>query len=361
MKFKLFNAFLILMGLLLGKPVFGKLPPLNDADCRRGENCDSVTVSDRDYFLKLKYLNDISSRVSFSEFRRVSRSRYEASSEKFCAIAYSCKEGKNCIKRNNRTMHDYKMHFTSPNKGSSFVLTDGNSIIPITLRLRGVVLDATDGINEDMFNNEPVVTGNNSDSYKYCRNNEFVVVAEIAADDLKTAKEGNYRGVFTATINPVEVPSEVQSLRAQDKLEIDLSLPPSLLISGLEDMELKHKENSIISETQDFCVYASGRRKFEIKAESEVGKRSFQLSKGTPADNIGYGVTVGKANSGTGHSKELIEGKFNSHPSWKGAKELFCGGEDNMEITLTIKESEVIDKPPGTYKDTLYLTVKPAS
>lgn len=361
MKFKLFNAFLILMGVFLGKPVFGSLPPLNDANCERGENCDSGSANDHDYFVKLKYLEGISSRVSLSEFRRVSKSRYEASSEKFCAIAYSCESGKNCTKGNNRIMHDYRISFTQITKGSSFVLSNGDSKIPITLRLRGVVLDATDGINEDMNNNEPVVTGNNSDSYKFCRDNEFVIVAEIDANVLENAKHGTYKGEFDATVKPVDFPSQAQSLDAKDALNIDLTLPPSLLISGLEDMELKHIENSDISKWQDFCVHVSGSGKFQIKADSEVGKKRFQLSRGTPADNISYKVTVGKANSGNGHSKELVEGEYISHRSWKGARDLFCDKGENMKITLTIAESEVIDKPAGTYKDTLYLTVQPAS
>ena len=358
MKLKLFNAFLILMGVLLSKPIFGDPPPpLQDGNCDPGKNCDSGSANGRDYFVKLKYLDDISSRVSLSEFRRISRSRYEASSERFCAIAYSCKSGDKCNRRNNRTMHDYQINFTGPTDGGPFVLTSRNDSIPITLRLRGVVLDATDGIDKEMFKNHPVdVPGNNSGSYEYCINNEFVIVAEIAADDLKHATGEIYRGKFDATVNPVDFPSEVQSLDAKSTLNIDLKLPPFLLISGLEDMQLDHTVNSGISKTQDFCVYVSGGKKFEIKAESEVGKRSFQLSKGTLGNTIRYKVAVGK----DGRLEVLTEGEY-TRRSWEGAEELFCDGKGNMKIALTIEESEVIGKPPGTYKDTLYLTVKPAS
>lgn len=358
MKLKLFNVCLVLMGLLLIKPVLGNDPPLNDGNCH-GQNCDSANAGGRDYFLKLKYLERTDSQVSVSDFHRIRDSRYQVSSEKFCAIAYSCEEGKGCDKRGNRTMHGYRMNFTGPTEDSSFVLSNGDSTIPVTLKLLGVAGDGTEGINEYLYDNEYVeVDGNGSD--KFCRENEFVVVAEIDTNDLKNANDGLYTGRFDVKIGSVASPSAPQSLSAQDDLDINLMLPPFILISGLEDMTLVDTNSSDISATQDFCVHVSGQDKFKIKGESEEGKGSFQLSNGTAANNIDYGVTIGRVKGGDGNSKKLVdEGVYYSHSSWNGAKELFCESGENMKLTLDIKESDITAKPSGVYKDTLYLTVEP--
>lgn len=355
MKMKLFNTFLVLMGLLLIKPVYGNDPDLNDRNCN-GENCDSANNAGQNYFLKLKYLTKIDFRVSLGDFYRVGRSRYQVSSEKFCAIAYSCEENSNCNNRDNRKMHRYQMQVFGlvAIENQSFVLSNGDSTIPVTLRLLGVSGDATEGYDQVMHPGKSV-----SPSIKqgdnFCRDNEFVIVAEIDATDLKSAS-GDYEGEFD-----VKVDFASPSMSAEDELDIELELPPTILISGLEDMPLTHTENSDIKESQDFCVYVSGGDRFQIKAESQVGNGSFELSNGKNDDNIGYEVTVGRVNGGEGNSVGPInEGGYYSHKSWKGAKDLFCEKKgENMELTLNIAESEISDKPAGVYEDTLHLTVQP--
>ena len=353
---KLLSTFLVLMGLLLIQPVLANdKPDINDGNCNKGgkSNCNSANDGNRDYFLKLKYLEDVSFRVSLSDIYRVSSSRYQVNSEKFCAIAYSCKQDVNCNNRKNRTMEDYKIKFTGPTLGDSFALKDENSTIPVTLRLKGVAGGGTDNIDEDMFNNESDVPGKSG--FEFCRNNEFVVVAEINAEDLEGAA-GVYEGTFD-----VEV-FAAPSITANDDLNVELELPPSILISGLEDRSLTYTDNSDIKDNQDFCVYVSGQEGFKIMAESDAGNGSFELSNGTAADNIKYEVTVGRVKGGgIGNSKTLEEGVYATRSSWEGASDLFCkeGREENMRLRLDIKKSDIADKPSGVYKDTLYLTVVP--
>ena len=354
MKMKLLSTFLVMIGLLLIQPVLANNnPEISDGNCNKDGklNCDSANIDGRDYFLKLKYLKDVSFRVSLSDIYRGSSSRYQVSSEKFCAIAYSCEQDEDCKKHKNRKMEDYKIKFTGDMLDDSFALKAGSSTIPVTLRLKGVAGDGTDNIDEDMFNNESDVPGKSG--FEICRNNEFVVVAEIDAEDLEGAA-GDYEGTFD-----VEV-SAAPSMKANDDLNVELELPPSILISGLDDITLTHTGIDI-EEIREFCVYVSEQDGFKIKADSDAGNGSFELSNGTAADNIKYEVTVGRVKGGNGNSKTLEEGVEATHPSWKGASDLFCNdGGDNMELTLYIKESDVDGKPSGVYKDTLYLTVEPS-
>ena len=137
MKMRLLSTFLVLMGLLLIQPVLANYKPdLNDNKCNKGENCDSANDGRRDYFLKLKYLEDIGFRVSLSDFHRVSSSRYQVSSDEFCAIAYSClqsKDGKDCRRHNNRTMHDYQMQVLGLTaiENQSFVLSNQRGYVSL--------------------------------------------------------------------------------------------------------------------------------------------------------------------------------------------------------------------------------------
>ncbi len=352
---KLLSTFLVMIGLLLIQPVLANNnPEISDGNCNKDGklNCDSANIDGRDYFLKLKYLKDVSFRVSLSDIYRGSSSRYQVSSEKFCAIAYSCEQDKNCNNHKNRKMEDYKIKFTGDMLDDSFALKAGSSTIPVTLRLKGVAGDGTDNIDEDMFNNESDVPGKSG--FEICRNNEFVVVAEIDAEDLEGAA-GDYEGTFD-----VEV-SAAPSMKANDDLNVELELPPSILISGLSDRDFVYTGKNI-SDTQKFCVYTSEKNgKFKIKADSGADQAGFWLSNGTAAYNIEYGVTVGRVGGGNDNSRKLNEGVYDTHSSWKGAEDLFCGGGDNenMELTLDIEKSDIDGKPSGVYKDTLYLTVEP--
>ncbi|KEQ19382.1 hypothetical protein GZ78_05325 [Endozoicomonas numazuensis] len=269
----------------------------------------------------------------------------------FCIISYSVPHWND---NSARTLYDYQVQITGPQHSGVFVLQpqgQGGGGLPVTLTLKGVSGDATADVNFSQWLTFNTLQG--VDEYEVCRKNELSILAEVTQSDiLQNARAGQYQGQFTVT-------AQSNGLTVSKSFLVTLTIKPSIMISGLTDVELNFDgENSIQSIDQSYCVYNLGAGAFQLKGESVHGQGVFALRNGN--NLIGYGIETTSSNSGNNSWVELIESTFVSANSWSGDTSHHCQGSmGNMKFRINIPEQNMSGKPSGIYRDTVQLTVVP--
>lgn len=343
----LFNAFVFVFTLLF--PVAS----LADNDCNKSDaDCASSDDSTYNYWIKIKRLYPIEMGQWGGEEIASGATEAATDGRLFCLIAY--RENRSGPK--NRQLNDFQVRFDGPKQNGQHVLkSSSNATLPVTLTLLGADGDAQSGFSDDFLNTPFNFTA--SQQHQQCKNNEYILRAEIKRSDiLSNAFTNRYESRFTLI---AERSSPLLTVEVQ--FTVSIELVPMVQISGLEDMTINHTAGSDVDQGQTFCVYGFGTSAFKIRGESDNGSGLFLLS--NTSNNIEYGLTVGKSgSSGQGNMKSLTEsGGYVTHPSWKAADSPSCdnGTSENMQLKVTILDTEITGKPAGVYKDVAYLTVAP--
>ncbi|WP_257267004.1 hypothetical protein [Endozoicomonas sp. ONNA2] len=343
----LLNAFFIVAFTLFFSPV-----SLADSDCNKSDaDCDNSSDSTYEYWIKIKRLYPIDMGQWGGEEITSGATEAATDGRLFCLIAYR----ENLGRPKNRVLNDLEVRFDGPKQNGQYVLEGGSNHLPVTLTLVGADGDSQSGFSDNLLNAPFNVMA--SQQHQQCRNNEYILRAEIQRSDiLNNAFTNRYESQFTLIAERYS-----PQLTVEVEFTVSIELEPVVRISGLEDMTIHYTAGSNVDQEQTFCVYGFGTTNFKIGGESTYGSGQFFLSNGN--DNIEYGLAVGKVgSSGQGNTKALAEGGgYETHPSWQASDSIDCdnGNSENMRLNITIQNSEISGKPAGVYQDTAYLTVAP--
>lgn len=164
--------------------------------------------------------------------------------------------------------------------------------------------------------------------------------------DLSSLPPGDYTGRVWFKAKP----ETRNSRRDRVGIELSVTVPSFVQITGLEDMDLGN-DPANFTRDQDFCVYANGGG-FSIEASAD-GEASFVMR--DAANTLPYTVTVKDSPSGGSLSDDLDHASI-SAIGWIGSAEQDCGSVENMNIAIT---ADPTFAGVGNYNGTLLLTVRP--
>ncbi|WP_422449933.1 MULTISPECIES: hypothetical protein [unclassified Endozoicomonas] len=307
-----------------------------DRDCV-GNNCDQ----DGNYWVKVKRLPDMLPLPDWNGQKSVPGNTETSGKSQFCTIAY--------LEGRPRTMFDPQVSIYGPASDSKYILKNGGHSVPVTLEIESVAGRAPQDKTEFKPGQSITLTGNNG--FSLCRNNELIITATVRREDiLKTGMTGNYRSLFRFSS---ESTMDGKSLGpAWMEFEVTLRILPVIQISQLGNIPLIPSGNSAKG-SHRFCVYAMGSNTFSLEASSLTGtsrpEQKFALKNG---DNnyINYELTVTDSKA---TSKSYDK---NSDQEGFSATDDYQCSSTNMIVEVIVPD---INKPAGTYIDTMTFTVTP--
>lgn len=144
---------------------------------------------------------------------------------------------------------------------------------------------------------------------------------------------------------------------------ISMNVPDLVQISGLKDMQLSQEasvDEGGYGGTQNFCVFRLGGQSFSIEATGTNDTvDSFQLANNTT--QIPYTMQIGRKG---GVLSEILPNTITTGTDWMGDcgftfSNTKAGSDTNMALRVQVAKDEVENTPPGRFKDTITLTVRP--
>lgn len=139
-------------------------------------------------------------------------------------------------------------------------------------------------------------------------------------------------------------------------LQLEITIPASIRISGLEDMAISYPA---LSATQQFCVFTTQGVAFGVRADSLHGSGSFVLAgSGGSGDTVVYQVSAGEVSGGLIALTEEVS-SLDQGIAWPGSSSETCAtGGENMQLRIDISPDEIDGALETTYTDTLTLVVE---
>ncbi|UYM13924.1 hypothetical protein [Endozoicomonas euniceicola] len=131
-----------------------------------------------------------------------------------------------------------------------------------------------------------------------------------------------------------------------------------VLISRLQNMNLRTFPDHMPYYTQNICIHASGDHKFSIRAEgTDKNQSNFVLS--SSSNTISYIPLFGVGNDKPENSLMAMNGDT-ANEIFFGHDHKYCNGGTNMTLAVRLNTTfeELSQKPAGNYTDTLTLIVK---
>lgn len=150
----------------------------------------------------------------------------------------------------------------------------------------------------------------------------------------------------------------IDDTRSEGSLDITLSVPPLVRISGLDDLDLGTFQGTGLSGTDQLCVWSTTRA-YRVIAEGDGTGGSFTLTGGDNGDALAYDVQWA-ATAGAGSGDALTSGTALGNQSTSAATSDCNGGANpNATVIVTVADTELASVTEDTYAGTLTLTVEP--
>lgn len=168
-------------------------------------------------------------------------------------------------------------------------------------------------------------------------------------------------GTYSASLNIVATGVENSNMTDSQSILADISIPKLVrVISGSGNtinLGSYMLGGGDLTGDLSFCVYSNSvGSPYDVKADSANGTGAFLLSSGT--DTLNYLVDFNDAGTFTAAAANLVENTYTAG-SYAGESSGNCLA-DNASIRVTIPEVGNLESAlPGSYTDTLTLTVQP--
>ncbi len=327
------------------------LPVMGDDDC------DQNAIADCDFegtaALKLKRLFDIDMGEWSGHSLLEGVTQPAQDGRRFCIIAYN--------ELTPRVIHDYSVTASAESIGGrpsavdgEFVLRQGDNILPVSLRLKGMgpavsIIDyeLTPGIALS-------VQGHNT--YTSCINYEYVIQVQVSRDDvLNYGASGSYRGKFSIGAFTF---IDGKLLRVQENFTVSMTVTPAFQVNKLDDVTLNENQTTPdgrVYQDMHFCVFAMGERNYRLSLSSQLRPAEpFTLDNGV-GRAFPYRARVRLDN---GNWDDFIAPGSTADGTLKGHNTLNCAGGENSTIRIDFAGADTPTQA-GFYRDIMEIVVGP--